>query len=278
MGTAPYTVFVNSCDAYEDCWAPYFRLLSLHWPDCSAPIVLNTEKKVRSFGEMSVTCTAVASGSSLAQSATWSECLLAGLKGVHTPLVLYMQEDYFLMSSVNSAAIDAMAAEMLKDETIKHIGLTHFGAKGPFLPSSNPLLWTVPAQAGYRISTQAGLWHVPTLRSYLRADENAWMFEIFGTERSRARKEAFLTVNRDYFCEGNRIVDYLHTGVIKGRWHPGVETLFAHSGISIDLSRRGFYREPPAWIRKAETVSRLLAKPSLLMRLLLSKAWRRNTG
>lgn len=28
------TVLVNSCDAYEDLWFPYFEFFRLNWPDC----------------------------------------------------------------------------------------------------------------------------------------------------------------------------------------------------------------------------------------------------
>jgi hypothetical protein len=39
------TIIVNSCDAYDDTWYPFFKLLKKYWPNCKFPIVLNTETK-----------------------------------------------------------------------------------------------------------------------------------------------------------------------------------------------------------------------------------------
>ena len=40
-----FTVLVNSSDGFEDCWDPFFKLFDKYWPNCNAPIILNTEKK-----------------------------------------------------------------------------------------------------------------------------------------------------------------------------------------------------------------------------------------
>jgi hypothetical protein len=39
------TILVNSCDAYEDLWYPFFELFRINWPNCKYDIVLNTETK-----------------------------------------------------------------------------------------------------------------------------------------------------------------------------------------------------------------------------------------
>ncbi|MBR2668842.1 MAG: hypothetical protein IKE36_03490, partial [Solobacterium sp.] len=41
-------LLVNSCDAYEDCWIPFFTLLKKYW-NPHMPIYLNTETKSWSF-------------------------------------------------------------------------------------------------------------------------------------------------------------------------------------------------------------------------------------
>lgn len=28
-----YSILVNTCDKFEDCWNPFFKLLSIYWPD-----------------------------------------------------------------------------------------------------------------------------------------------------------------------------------------------------------------------------------------------------
>lgn len=265
----PFTVLVNSSDGFEDCWEPFFTLLARHWPECPAPVVLNTETRDWSCRHIPVRCTRVQTISGLSRRLTWSECLAGALRTVETPLVLYLQEDYFLQARVDSAAIEDFIRMMLEDPEIRHVGLTHFGACGPFEPTPDPRLGAVPRKARYRISTQGGLWRLEALRSYLEPEENGWMFEIYGTQRSRRRNDRFLTVNPEWFGPGRRVLDYLHTGIIRGRWNPEIVAVFRNAGIEVEYARRGFYRAPPWPLRKLETAARVLARPDLALRALV---------
>jgi hypothetical protein len=258
-----FSVLVNSSDGFEDCWAPFFKLFTLQWPHFTEPVLLNTETKDWSYPGVAVTCTKVQPPGS--RKLTWSECLIAALDQVKTSLVLYLQEDYFLSAPVDVPVVEALARQMADDPRIRHIGLTHFGALGPFEPADRPELWKISQESRYRISTQAGLWRTDTLRSYLRPKENGWMFEIFGTLRARRRRELFLTVNREMFGPGRRVIDYLHTGIIKGRWHPQVPAIFEKSNIHLDYDKRGFYKEPSPAARKLETARALLRNPGAVL-------------
>lgn len=256
-----YTILVNSCDGFEDCWHPFFKLFSTYWPTRKNQILLNTEKKDWSTPDLEIACTRVqVDGAS--QPLSWSACLLRALNQVKTPLVLYLQEDYFIERPVNTALIDEFAGLMLEDETIKHIGLTHFGSNGPFEPTDDRRLWKIGPKARYRISTQAGLWRVETLKSIVRPDENGWMFEIFGTRRAWRRPELFLTANRDLYGPKTKpIIQYTPTGVMKGKWHPAMPALFNAHGISINFHKRGFYKTKHPIFRKMETVMTLASDP-----------------
>jgi hypothetical protein len=125
---------------------------------------------------------------------TWSECLLVGLNKLNTPLVLYLQEDYFIDEIVDNAFISDSVDYMLKNPDIGMISLTQFGSHGPYLEhtnNSNYLL--IRRDAKYRISTQAALWRVDKLKSYIKTNENGWMFEIYGTWRAHKRDDTFLS-------------------------------------------------------------------------------------
>jgi hypothetical protein len=184
--------------------------------------------------------------------------------------VLYFQEDYFLEGPVATTLIDEFAEMMLKNEEIKHIGLTHFGSLGPFKPTDDSRLWKIDQRARYRISTQAGLWRVDTLKTHLRPGENGWMFEIFGTNRAWRREEIFLTASHQlYGAQGTPILRYTHTGVIRGRWHPSIPALFSAHGLQIDFTQRGIYRFRPVIVEKLTTFRKLMAHPILLARALL---------
>lgn len=251
-----FTVLVNSSDGYEDCWDPFFRLFNLHWPACQAPILLNTELKDWSCPYLPVRCSRVQAA--VGRRLSWSECLLAALDQVTTPLVLYFHEDYFLQAPADVPTIEALASEMLRDRSVRHIGLTHYGASGPFTATADPRLWRISRRSPYRISTQAGLWHTETLRRYLREPENAWMFEILGTWRARLTNEQFLTVNRDCFGPGRRVLDYIHTGIVRGRWHRDIPAVFERFGVRMRFEDRGFYTAPGWLMGKLETVRRVL--------------------
>jgi hypothetical protein len=263
------TIIVNTCDAFEDCWQPFFSLFARYWPEYRAPVLLNTEKKTWSTPLVDVTCTQVGTGAENGTRKPWSDCLIQALDQVQTPLVLYLQEDYFVQDKVDTESIETLSQIMLLNPEIKHIGLTHFGSVGPFEPTSDPRLWRISRKSRYRISTQAGLWRVEALKSYLVPGESGWMFEILGTIRSRRRNEEFLTVSRDYFGPRQRIVDYVHTGIVKGKWHPEIPTVFEKHALKMDFAKRGFYKQPAWLVRKFETGKTLLANPRLVLKTLL---------
>ncbi len=262
-----FTILVNSSDGFEDCWLPFFKLFTIQWPQCKNPVLLNTEFKSFDYPGLKLRASK-SNAASPNRKLTWSECLINALGKVETPLILYLQEDYFFENKVNEEKINEFAAMMIANKAIKYIGLTPTGNSGPFTGyENNPDLCTVSHTANYRISTQAGLWQKETLLSYLRPEENGWMFEIFGTQRSKKRAELFLTVNREKYNPGKEtIVNYTHTGIIKGRWHKAMPELFKKYGIETDFTKRGFYEAKPYILRKIETAGKLIKNPVQFLR------------
>jgi len=258
-----YTILINSSDGFEDCWDPFFWLFYKYWEDHSTLIMLNTEKKTFTFNGLNI----ISSQSNLGidHHLTWSGCLINALKAIKTPLVLYFQEDYFLEKPVLIDIINEFAKLMLKDNSIKYIGLTNSGNLRSFKEwSKEHSLWEVSKESRYRISTQCALWDRETLISYLRPEENGWMFEIFGTRRSKKRNDLFLTANQDLFNNENQIVFYQPTGIIKGKWLKTIPFLFEKEGLKMDFSKRGFYVERNPFFRKIETFAKLLKNRRLL--------------
>jgi hypothetical protein len=261
----PYTLLINSCDAFEDCWQPFFTLLERYWPAPLPPVLLNTERKRWRGHPSGIICSQVQGNQE--RRLSWSECLDAALLQVKTPLVLYMQEDYFIERPVDAALIDALAARMVEQPDIAHIGLTHFGAGRMVQPTPDALLWEIGPRASYRISTQAALWRVDALRSYLLPWESGWMFEIFGTVRAWKRQDTFLTLAR------NRVhpaITYQHTGIVKGQWSAFVPPLFARENIDMNFNRRGFYRPTSALVRRLKLIHMLLKQPTSSIRSILA--------
>ncbi len=263
MTSSPFTLLVNSCDAFEDCWDPFFTLLDRYWPALTAPILLNTEQLDHDLGDTRLAATQVQVGH--AKRLTWSECLIAALEQVTTPLVLYMQEDYFVEQPVDHVAVTQAADLMLRQPQIGHIELTHFGAGGPRRLSPFPGFSTVSPRAPYRISTQAGLWRTETLRSYIKPWESGWAFELFGTVRSWRRSDLFLALAP----ERPAAITYQHTGIVKGQWSAFIPELFRREAIAIDLKTRGLHVDPGALRRRVKLLRTISSQPRLAWRSLV---------
>jgi len=267
--SAPYTLIVNSSDNYSDCWSPFFTLLDRYWPDLDARVILNTERAVFTLPSTHpVESSRVQEDSE--RRLTWSECLLRCLDLVETPVVLYMQEDYFLEERVDHETITAFVRRMIADPRIRHLGLTAFGSRGAFERTDDEQLWKVDRKAPYRISLQAALWRTDAMRSYLRPEENGWMFEIYGTRRAWRCDELFLTVNRD-LERIRRVLPYSMAGIVKGRWWQTMPALFVREGIPMDFSRRGFFVPRSAFLEKLRTMGKLLENPGRFIRGILGR-------
>jgi len=76
-----------------DVAVPCLFLFNKYWPNCDLKIFLNTEKKEFKYNNLNIISTKVAFGSD--RKLTWGECLIQGLKKIDTPIILYLQEDYF---------------------------------------------------------------------------------------------------------------------------------------------------------------------------------------
>jgi hypothetical protein len=247
-----YCVLVSSCDAYADCWVPFFTLLARNWPGDAPPIYLNTE--TRSYENAGLPVTSLAAPQVASQ--PWSARLLRCLDSLPHEYVLYMQEDYFIKDVVDAGTV-ASLVELMEEEGISHISLDRaFGPEvGP--QSSYRYLSEIPAKTEYRISAQAGLWRISSLKSYLRPHESVWEFEWYGTRRAWRRTDTFFHVDARYKDEfGRKVLPYDPTGIVHGRWmREFVEELFARNGLTVDFSTRGF-KDPSAPMPKAPFLTR----------------------
>lgn len=258
-----FTLFVVSCDSYDDCWSPFFRLLSEFWPDLNEPVVLNTERKDFQHPKFDITCSKIASKCSSAR-APWSECALHGLEAVETDLLLLVLEDFFLDRPVNTSVIQ-QCAELMTSEGYSNIAL-NCRAPGGRRPSKHEILWERDQTVPYRVTTNAALWRKDALRRYLRAEENIWQFEIFGTRRAWRTPDTFFKVNEDMFAPGvNEVIHYSEHHVMRGKWARGIPAFFSQHGIEMDYSRRGFYQPIPRWKSRIETGRMLLSNPRKLI-------------
>jgi hypothetical protein len=240
------TVLVNSTDTFNDCWPPFFQLFKRFWPSCPCQVVLNTETREYADTELSVVCSKTQAADPAGSARLpWSDCLIRCLDMVTTPLVLYLQEDYFLNGPVDQPFV-AQCVDVMLEHNVPHVRLMELDLRARYQQTNlHPLLWQIDQRANYRVSLQAGLWSVVALKDLLRSGESAWTFERHGSVRAMAKPEVFLCQNLDHFNRrGVYPVPYQPTGIVRGKWYaPAVIDLFATHGISVDYAERGFYQD-----------------------------------
>ncbi|MDB4309104.1 hypothetical protein N9913_02220 [Porticoccaceae bacterium] len=252
-------IFVNTCDAFEDCWTPFFKLFRKYGGELTnCTIYLNTENKTFSYEGLNIVCLNVNGGR--VDKLSWSECLEVGLSKIEEPYVLYLQEDYF-MDQI--AAIDDIkrALSFMKSNEGDAVYLNRYG---PIFDGSEgeESIVRVPVNSKYLLSTQACIWNKKYLKSIILPWENGWMFEKFGGLRVRKNGAyGIFSFSKKYLRDQNPVLDYVYTGIMKGRWHAGCVALFSSENIDVDFSARGFYKPGGVLKSKLEVVRKLFSSP-----------------
>ncbi len=256
----PLAVFVNSSDGFQDCWPPFFNFFRRYGGMlCDLPLFLNTERASCCCEGLAVTSTLVWPIGEV-QRPTWSECLVRGLRRVNKPYVLYLQEDYFLKRRVDDSQIAAALDLVSRDP---EVGVVYLNKHGPAFQRSRPYskgFVEICRPARYTVSTQAAIWRIDFLLSLIRPWENGWMFEKFGSARSRHARQKLLSVSPEIMA-ASPVVDYVYTGVIKGKWNTDCKMLFEEHDIQIDLTHRGFYHEVGRLVTRFEVLKKLMSEP-----------------
>jgi hypothetical protein len=248
------TIFVHTTDTFEDCWEPFFTLLKHYWPTRRARVLLNTQFKDFKTSDPFIKSAKVGNPSRFNLKQSWSCRLLAGLKQVDTPYVLYLQEDYFLNAPVNVEMLLRCLGEIDKG-CADYVGF-HCSEPDADLTPADDALALVPQKANYRLCTQAGLWSKSTLLKYTIPGESVWEWERYGSRRAHKGDERFLCVQRHI----PPVFPYIPTGVVRGRWYaPAVVDLFAEHRINVNFTKRGFY-DPPYIFRKSQQLRSALRR------------------
>jgi hypothetical protein len=236
-----YSILVNTCDKFDDCWNPFFKLWSIYWPDYKGKIYLNTEYKDYCYEGLNIISLKVCEKHKVPHNkrATWSQCLKWALENIDSDIVLYMQEDYFLKGTVKNEIVEKYVQLMQEHDDIQCIHLTDQAVREAE-PSGYSCLNVVKSDA-WRLSCQAALWRKKELLDLIRESESAWEFEEFGNKRSIVMNHNYLVVSQK-FVKLNRyeIIPYIFTGIVQGRWYEETVPLFAAHDIKMNFTKRGF--------------------------------------
>lgn len=215
------SVIVSSCDSYDDVWAPFFTLFFRYWPDCPFPVYLMSETK--KYPDDRVTTI------NIGEDKKWASNMKTALKQINTPYVLYLQEDYFFRSKVDTDNIIKLLNYAIREK----VGcLRLFPSPGPDRTYKNSAdVGEIDKKANYSISTQATIWNKDVLDSLLIDGESGWDFEIKGSKKVVDLKIPFL-------CVYKKAINYFATAIKRGVWYYDAVKLCAKEGIIIDGKRR----------------------------------------
>ena len=261
------TVIVFSCDKYSDTWEPFFKLFARFWKTCPYNVCLSTE----SLNLQSEYCEVQVLHTGKGE---WSKRAMCALRQIDTEYVLVLLDDFFFFSDVDQKRLDECIVWMKNNQDVANFSFA-------------PTLWPDiqdhrfpgfelrPELAPCRVNLQAGLWKTSILLKLLRAHENAWQFEDFGTSRANRHAEwKFYAAEKGKPC----IFTYeFGGGLHQGKWTVFTKQLFMENGIAVDYEKRGFDPKPtaewekllPAPVKRKNTTEVIMYK---LKRFLLN--WR----
>ena len=243
-------IVVSSCDPFFDAWRPFAQFFRKFWGDCPFPVflVLN-ELDARSSWIRPIR---------VGPDRTWGRTLIKALRQIPQSHIIYLQEDYFLLSRVD----EKLMAEDLAYALKKDIDSFSFRARSnrdPDFEFINERFGVVPGDSDGRTRCQATLWKRESLLSILCEEESVWDFEAHGSERTRHLRIL------SYGTREGVPINYTMSAIVRGLWTPEAIALCDEYGVETRPRLRGIYSEN-RWlqrIRRALTrrrIERVLTK------------------
>lgn len=236
-------ILVNSCDAYEDVWLPFFHALRFYWNSEVPPIILNTEKKSFNLEGLNIRRPSE-SIVDFKRHDDWGGRLLNALDCVNTEYVFMVFDDHIVESPIDLGEISRCIEILdIKPE------ICAFYMINPFLTlesnDSEDRFSEVTPGSDYILNSAPGVWRRDDLVRFVRKGDNPWAWEFFGSARVH-------TSGKKVFApkEGSTPVYSLQHSlggaIYRGKWVARViEPALEKYGLSIDLSLRGIIEPSP---------------------------------
>jgi len=189
------TIIVSSCDKYSFVWEPFFESLFKHWPSLQTtsskvPIILISNTKQYNHPRVQTI--------KIADEISWADNMLTALQQVKTPLVLYLQDDYWLDKRVDENRLAQLATILRKGNTaFIQTSVNDLRFQNGLAHETVPDMVYRKKFSHYKVSLQAGLWDKASLEYLLRSGESPWAFEILGSIRAHGYPKAFLSLVND---------------------------------------------------------------------------------
>ena len=230
---------MESCDAYEDLWRPFFELMDIYWADCPYPVYLGTESKkyIPESPHSFYVNTLNYNGKGHKH---YGQLLIKILEQIPTEYVLFTIDDYFIRSKVSGQYIEEILDIMDADKAIASFQLSGSRFK-PHLKEIKEELDYVPLwPKGWATHFMPTVWRRSVLMKWLRPWESAWGFEGYGS----ARYWRWHYKEKVFVVRQPEIYDFLvyndYSAVVHGKWLdiPQFNSFFISNHIQIDYNKR----------------------------------------
>ena len=236
------TVLVNSCDAYEDVWNPFFSAFKNRWEDCPYNIMLNTESKSYKFADLNIVTLNMFSKS---KKDFWGERLCRSLNQINTKYVFLLFDDFILEDYVQQDKIEKCIAWMEENENIAVFYLSNIEGEN-ISDDIYEGFELLPQRKNYKLNSAPAIWRRDKLLSFTRDKDTPWAWEFFGSARTYKVKDRFYCAKlgkEDIYKYNYSLGGAIH----RGKWVKKViEPIMQEYNLQIDLSKRGFENESQA--------------------------------
>lgn len=232
------TILVNSCDAYEDLWQPFFVLFDHYWKNCPYNIILNTEHKKFDYEGLNIKSLNLLSQT---DKDLWGKRLRETLKKIDTKYVISIFDDFFLEKDIDQELIEECIKRMDEDDKISVIYLMKLPCKSSD-DSRFDNLELVGAKVNYRLNSAPAIWRKDKLLEYTGNKDTPWAWEFFGSARTYGKKDLFYCTKQEnnIYCFKSELGGAIH----RGKWVKSIiEPVIKEYNIDIDLSQRGIEDE-----------------------------------
>lgn len=208
-------ILVPSCDKYSDLWDPLFSSIEKFWNPLPGNLYLLTNNLTPD----KYPCKVIPIG----DDKTWSLNVLNALSYIDEEYVMLHIDDLIITDYVDTFQTNRLISEFMNSNG-NYLRLNPT-PKGTFQMGfiSNVL----PGDL-YRSSTVFSIWKKEVLVDILRPEENAWEFEILGSERT--------DVFRNWYASVKWLIPYENL-VIKGLVDPLALRKINKSGIAYETNR-----------------------------------------
>lgn len=239
MTRSECTIVVNSCDAYEDIWRPFFLVLRDQWPGCPLKIVLNTESKSFSLDGLDIESFGMFKEN---QHDRWGKRLRDTLLRIDTEYVIMLFDDFILEAPVGRDTIELCDSWMKSNQDIDVFYFSNIAGKN-LDAEEYPGFERLPKRKDYKLNSAPALWRRERLLAYTGEDDSPWAWEFFGSARCYKTDNLFYCVEKDK--ENVFVYNYrLGGGVHRGRWVKSViMPVVQKYKLDLDLSLRGIEDE-----------------------------------